>query len=264
MKLTYAVVFEQMPNNYGAYVPHVPGCVSVGDTWDEMRAMMPGSPFAFHIEDLLEQGEPSSPRAEESSARRSARLPTTTNPSPRTSSSPTPSTVTTPPSLDENELVEIEVPAPQPAIQAEMTMIPEALAVPIDGSGWSSANLPEPMSIATRSPSTTNPSPRASSSPTPSTATTPPCSRRGSSLWRSRSRRRRTAQAAIRGGKTLPRRSPATVGTGCDGGSGAVVNGRAFKPSAWGQIRLADRSDPEPYKRGSSATTMTAKWATTT
>ena len=28
MKLTYAVVFEQTPNNYSAYVPDVPGCVS--------------------------------------------------------------------------------------------------------------------------------------------------------------------------------------------------------------------------------------------
>ena len=41
MKLTYAVVFEQTPNNYGAYVPDVPGCVSTGKTWDEMQAMIP-------------------------------------------------------------------------------------------------------------------------------------------------------------------------------------------------------------------------------
>ena len=40
MKLTYAVVIEQTPNNYGAYVPDVPGCVSAGDTWDEMQAMI--------------------------------------------------------------------------------------------------------------------------------------------------------------------------------------------------------------------------------
>ena len=57
MKLTYAVVFEQMPNNYCAYVPDVPGCVSVGDTWDEMQAMIREA-LVFHIEDLLEQGEP--------------------------------------------------------------------------------------------------------------------------------------------------------------------------------------------------------------
>jgi predicted RNase H-like HicB family nuclease len=57
MKLTYAVVFEQMPSNYGAYAPDVPGCVSVGDTWDEMLAMIREA-LTYHIEDLLAQGEP--------------------------------------------------------------------------------------------------------------------------------------------------------------------------------------------------------------
>ena len=57
MKLTYAVVFEQTPNNYCAYVPDVPGCVSVGDTRDEMQAMIREA-LAFQIEDLVEQGEP--------------------------------------------------------------------------------------------------------------------------------------------------------------------------------------------------------------
>ena len=28
MKLTYVVVFEQMPSNYSAYAPGVPGCVT--------------------------------------------------------------------------------------------------------------------------------------------------------------------------------------------------------------------------------------------
>ena len=57
MKLTYAVVFEQTPNNYCAYVPDVPGCVSAGDTWDETQTMIREA-LALHIEDLLEQGEP--------------------------------------------------------------------------------------------------------------------------------------------------------------------------------------------------------------
>ena len=57
MKLTYAVVFEQTPNNYCAYVPDVPGCVSVGDTWDEMQAMIPEA-LSFHIEAMLEDGDP--------------------------------------------------------------------------------------------------------------------------------------------------------------------------------------------------------------
>ena len=57
MKLTYAVVFEQMPNNYGAYVPDVPGCVGADDSLDGMRAMIREA-LVVHIEDLLEQGEP--------------------------------------------------------------------------------------------------------------------------------------------------------------------------------------------------------------
>ena len=96
MKLTYAVVFEQMPNNYGAYVPDVPGCVSVGDTWDEMQAMIRET-LAFHIEDLLEQGEPlPEPKMsiDEAIAYHGDNTPTLST---------------------RFELVEIEVPAPQPA-----------------------------------------------------------------------------------------------------------------------------------------------------
>ncbi|WP_420437034.1 type II toxin-antitoxin system HicB family antitoxin [Candidatus Poriferisodalis sp.] len=38
MKLTYAVVIEQTPKNYGAYAPDVPGCISTAATPDEMLA----------------------------------------------------------------------------------------------------------------------------------------------------------------------------------------------------------------------------------
>lgn len=57
MKLTYAVVFEQTPNNYAAYVPDVPGCVSTGKSWDEILAMIREA-LVFHIEAILEDGEP--------------------------------------------------------------------------------------------------------------------------------------------------------------------------------------------------------------
>ncbi len=57
MKLTYAVVFEQTPNNYAAYAPDVPGCVSTGKTWDEMLAMIREA-LVFHIEAILADGEP--------------------------------------------------------------------------------------------------------------------------------------------------------------------------------------------------------------
>ena len=57
MKLEYAVVFEQSPNNYCAYAPDVPGCISTGDDWDHMQAMIKEA-IAFHIEGMLECGEP--------------------------------------------------------------------------------------------------------------------------------------------------------------------------------------------------------------
>ena len=40
MKLKFAVVYEWTPDNYGAYAPDLPGCVSVGETWEEAQAMM--------------------------------------------------------------------------------------------------------------------------------------------------------------------------------------------------------------------------------
>ena len=56
MKLNYAVVFEQTPNNHCAYVPDLPGCVSTGDTWEHMQEMIREA-ITFHIEDMLECGE---------------------------------------------------------------------------------------------------------------------------------------------------------------------------------------------------------------
>ena len=56
MKLNYAVVFEQTPNNHCAYVLDLPGCVSTGDTWEEMQEMIREA-ITFHIEDMLECGE---------------------------------------------------------------------------------------------------------------------------------------------------------------------------------------------------------------
>ena len=57
MKLKYAVVFEQTPNNYAAYAPDVPGCISTGKTWDEMQEMIREA-LTFHIEFLMEEGDP--------------------------------------------------------------------------------------------------------------------------------------------------------------------------------------------------------------
>ena len=47
MRLKYAVVFERSPNNYGAYVPDLPGCISTGDDWEHMQEMIKEA-ITFH------------------------------------------------------------------------------------------------------------------------------------------------------------------------------------------------------------------------
>ena len=53
MKLTYAVVIEQYPSNYGAYAPDVPGCISTAAAPDGMLAMIREA-LTFHIEATAE------------------------------------------------------------------------------------------------------------------------------------------------------------------------------------------------------------------
>ena len=57
MRLRYAVVYERAPGNFSAYVPDLPGCVSTGETWSDIQNMIQEA-ITFHIEDLVEQGEP--------------------------------------------------------------------------------------------------------------------------------------------------------------------------------------------------------------
>ena len=57
MRLKYVVVFERTANNWGAYVPDVPGCVGVGDTWEETLETI-NEALTGHIELMLEDGDP--------------------------------------------------------------------------------------------------------------------------------------------------------------------------------------------------------------
>lgn len=57
MKMKYAVVFEQTPNNYSAYPPDLPGCISTGKTWSDIHDMIRDA-MTLHIESMLEDGEP--------------------------------------------------------------------------------------------------------------------------------------------------------------------------------------------------------------
>ncbi len=60
MKLTYAVVFERTPNNYAAYAPDLPGCISTHKTWDGIQEMIKEA-IEGHIEVTHEYGEPVPP-----------------------------------------------------------------------------------------------------------------------------------------------------------------------------------------------------------
>ena len=110
MKLTYAVVIEQTPNNYAAYAPDMPGCISTGKTWDEMQAMIREA-LVFHIEAMLEDGEPlPEPKMsiDDAIAHHSEPIPEDVLESYAEFGDPVPTTSTT------FQLVEIEVPALQP------------------------------------------------------------------------------------------------------------------------------------------------------
>jgi predicted RNase H-like HicB family nuclease len=55
--MRYAVVIEKGERNYSAYVPDLPGCVSVGDTPDEVKAEIREA-IEFHLEGMREDGLP--------------------------------------------------------------------------------------------------------------------------------------------------------------------------------------------------------------
>jgi predicted RNase H-like HicB family nuclease len=54
--LRYAVVFERSEDGYGAYVPDLPGCVTVGDTLAETEDNIREA-IAGHISVLKEFGD---------------------------------------------------------------------------------------------------------------------------------------------------------------------------------------------------------------
>jgi predicted RNase H-like HicB family nuclease len=52
----YAVVFEKSSTGYGAFVPDLPGCVSVGDTLEEAERNIREA-IEGHIEVMRQHGE---------------------------------------------------------------------------------------------------------------------------------------------------------------------------------------------------------------
>ena len=62
MKANYVVVYEETENNYCAYLPDFPGCITTGNTWDQVQEMVRQA-IEFHIEGMIQHGDslPESP-----------------------------------------------------------------------------------------------------------------------------------------------------------------------------------------------------------
>jgi predicted RNase H-like HicB family nuclease len=55
--MRYAVIIEKAENNYSAYVPDLPGCITTGKTVEDTKRLIREA-IEFHIEGLREDGEP--------------------------------------------------------------------------------------------------------------------------------------------------------------------------------------------------------------
>jgi predicted RNase H-like HicB family nuclease len=55
--MRYAIVIEKAENNYAAYVPDLPGCVTTGETIEEVEQQIREA-IEFHIRGLREDGSP--------------------------------------------------------------------------------------------------------------------------------------------------------------------------------------------------------------
>ena len=53
--MTYTVIYEQGPTSWGAYVPDLPGVISVGDSRDEVERLIQEA-IEFHLDGLRNQG----------------------------------------------------------------------------------------------------------------------------------------------------------------------------------------------------------------
>ncbi len=53
----YAVIYEKGNNVWGAYVPDLPGCTSMGDTLDDVKQNIQEA-ITGYIKNLREYGEP--------------------------------------------------------------------------------------------------------------------------------------------------------------------------------------------------------------
>ena len=55
--MTYTVIYEKGPASWGAYVPDLPGVITVGESREEAEQLIQEA-IAFHLEGLREGGLP--------------------------------------------------------------------------------------------------------------------------------------------------------------------------------------------------------------
>ena len=55
-RMDYVVIYEKGDSSYGAYVPDLPGCITVGETLEEVQTLIQEA-IEFHIEGLQEDGD---------------------------------------------------------------------------------------------------------------------------------------------------------------------------------------------------------------
>lgn len=55
--MRYTIIIENAGPNYSAYVPDLPGCVTTGDTLDDVNRNM-AEAIAFHLDGLKAEGLP--------------------------------------------------------------------------------------------------------------------------------------------------------------------------------------------------------------
>ncbi|MGB9455909.1 MAG: type II toxin-antitoxin system HicB family antitoxin [Bryobacteraceae bacterium] len=53
--MTYTVIYEKGPTSWGAYVPDLPGVISVGESRAEVEGLIQEA-IEFHLEGLREEG----------------------------------------------------------------------------------------------------------------------------------------------------------------------------------------------------------------
>jgi predicted RNase H-like HicB family nuclease len=53
--MTYTVIYEKGPTSWGAYVPDLPGVISVGDSREEVESLIQEA-IEFHVEGMRQEG----------------------------------------------------------------------------------------------------------------------------------------------------------------------------------------------------------------